>query len=113
VAFPIALEEMEAAYAATGLVPAAGCYIAGDRAHACPLGAGYVRRHASGTIARAADCLDVFGGIRSALGLTYDQAADFTLGFDGEGPEGVEDFDAYAAGQAARAHFLPLQPPEA
>jgi hypothetical protein len=113
VTFPIALEEFEAAYAATGLEPADGCFLSKDRLFASPLGAVYVRSHGQETIAQVADLYDVFDGIRSALGLTYFQALNFTLGFDGKDPEEIEDFEAYEVGCAARARFLLLQPPEA
>lgn len=111
--FPIALEEFVEAYRVTGLMPADGRFLFEDRRRACPLGAVYVRYHGQETTARVADRLDVFGGIRSTLGLTDSQATDFTLGFDGKDPENIEDIAAFAAGRAARARFLPPQPSEA
>jgi hypothetical protein len=113
VTFPIALEEMEAAYTATGLVPADGCFLDVELGRACPLGAVYVRLKDKDALARLVVRDVVVGILNTALGLTAPQAADFIIGFDNDDPEGVEDFDAYAAGQVARARFLPPRPPEA
>jgi hypothetical protein len=113
VTFPIALEEFAEAYRVTGLEPADGCYLAEDRAHACPLGAAYARLMGKYALAKMSRRYLVNNEIGSVLGLTYDQAGAFMLGFDGHDPIFSGDRDAYEAGRVARARFLPPQPPEA
>jgi hypothetical protein len=113
VAFPIALEEFAEAYRVTGLKPGAYCFLAEDCVRACPLGAAYVRAYGPESLARSADSSGMIDVLRFALGLTVTQVLAFTFGFDGITPLEIEDLDAFEAGRAARARFLPPQPSEA
>lgn len=108
--FPISLDEIERAYAETGLRPIEEEWveISGDSpSGCCPLAAVYIHKVGFSERLLSDDNDVVLFTIALALDLKTSQVTDFVRGFDRHGIGNVRDFVAYEAGKSARVRFLP------
>jgi hypothetical protein len=111
--FPITLDEIERAYAETGMQPAERTWSIARNPDkqlcACPLTAVVAVRHGMDV----AHALSYFGSktdfAAKHLSITHGQVQSFILGFDGcfnDDGTAPSDPEAYVVGRAARKKFL-------
>jgi hypothetical protein len=118
--FPITLDEIERAYAETGMQPVERTWAIAkgpnEQPCGCPLTAVVAFRHGMSVARDIKKWGRKFVFVAGKLSITPQQAQSFTIGFDNdlneEGtPPSDTDLEAFAAGCAAREKFLPEKSP--
>lgn len=107
--FPITSDEIERAYAETGLRPSDSEWINVRCDAACALGVVVALRHGLARLSRVDEQYNQPADVGRLLGLRPNEVRDFTIGFGGDPAPRHGCFDAFAAGRAARERFIPSE----